>query len=92
MDLCNSLALLCCWCCDRKDPDEEQQDHEERLAKASQIKPFTEQPDAVSQPAKGPTKLQQTVEVQRDQEDRCQGPRERNDGDDFSRGAAQPPG
>ena len=71
MDLCNSLALLCCWCCDHKDPDEEQYDHDERVKKASQFKPASDdslvsrqQPGPVQTPQSGPTQLQQTVEVQ----------------------------
>ena len=70
MDLCNSLTLLCCWCCDRKDPDEKAYDYDERVKKASQMQPLDEQPPPVQNPGAESTKLQQTVEVQREEQQR----------------------
>jgi hypothetical protein len=41
-DLLPTLSLLCCFCCDKKDPDEERYDFEEGFRKGSRIKPISE--------------------------------------------------
>ena len=68
MSLCEVLSLLCCWFCDRKDPDEKAFDHNERITRASQIKPMPENQTSELSPIQSSkaTKLQQTLEVQRD--------------------------
>ena len=65
MDLCNTLSLLCCWCSTHRTPEEKEYDHNDRIQKASQIKPLTEndgQPAPVVSPQSKPTDLTQTGE------------------------------